>query len=225
MTLPISYPVTATQISKDTIPVLTFSPNNTSELNRLSHLTNNKRRVIRIWDSTSSSPLINHKSEYHSGFTATDNTFHNVREDDFEKEYAEMYEDRTWTRDPTLMRQVVDHVLKNGNTPTPWITTTGNYRYAIFDIARRLALAPTREVHMSVITLSPDSSGIHAYTFDVLKTYELYVREYYDGDVMAESLRVAKALRKVQGSFQRVWFGRIFSSCIEYDSVWTADVS
>ncbi|OCF42042.1 hypothetical protein I317_04128 [Kwoniella heveanensis CBS 569] len=133
----------------------------------LDHGLSNATLVLRITDDTSVSPLTP------IGFTATSTRFRPAPSNTAWKRFHQPLRGNTsWTRDPSKLQQLVDHVTGGWKGYTPgrgrnnveadadngdiigsdWISTSVDLEWCLFEISRRLTVLPRYKVQLSVIT-------------------------------------------------------------------------
>jgi hypothetical protein len=225
------------------IPTRTFPNASSVEYRRLAERARKGEVVFRIWDDTSRSSLVNTHNHNKNGFTAVNKRFLGMTKFRYTELFAGLYAASYWLEDVDTLVGMMKHLssfevsLSTGATPnaaqqvqgllasTSWISTTACLQWSIFEIARRLAGNPASTVRLTVIRTN--NREIRTTVSERLMKYEKD-RHRADMDSDDEGINMAELVRlRKQASLSKeeVWVGRIFGASIEYDTVWTVNVS
>lgn len=139
-----------------------------------------------------------------------------------------------------MQQMLIDHLLgsrsvacASGLAPstdemTCWISTTRSLDWAIWDIARRLAnyrlpvkFAVIRQDHLGVAAANRKQADRDEVRLDAFRLLERMEEDITDP---AEKKRVEEAKRRTKQSQETLYYGRVFSSSIEANLLWTIEV-
>ncbi len=173
-------------------------------------------QLLRVWDETSVSPRTS------SGFTAT-----NFNRTMTNKRWSQKYQDRedTTIEDGDSRDEVVRHVTGKWGWSTyaydsDYISTTGRFDWAIWEIVRRLKEVRRDEVYLAVIDrynfYSPNYRGCKTFWVDAVD--KIKEGKVYNGSQEEEALRFARASNEI------LYFGRIFDKDVLANTTWTEKV-
>lgn len=159
------------------------------------------------------------------GITALDRQFTDLNDQPisastFRKKFNDLY----WCK-TDLHGTVEDHILGGWypssyifRNPSKWISTTGDIRWAIWEIARRLINTKAQDARLTVIRkqmeYSPSYKGARMIGVDPEEV------------LRARGLDSShRAVRYSQASSEILWYGRIFPKDIFETTIWNATVS
>ncbi|ORX35707.1 hypothetical protein BD324DRAFT_631337 [Kockovaella imperatae] len=169
-----------------------------------------RRIVLRVHDHTSLS-----RYEAEEGFIAEQDRFDNLSKTQFHKRYGHLRYDYEWKRSSSICEYMVDHIfggwddwsLFGRDGPSPWISTTIDFDWAIYEIARRLTVLNRGSVRLSVIDLQNS------------KRRRVGVRP--DSYIPEDTYDESTALSFARASSEILFYGKIFDEDIPAIMVWT----
>jgi hypothetical protein len=192
--------------------------------------------VLRVHDDTSISPLTS------SGFIANDPRFEG-RASRREWDLTQRQFVGGGLRDrPNLIRSIPVHITSgwasrqydpfvsfvpdNETPPSSWISSTGSFEWAIWEIARRLTKFPDRdEVSLSVIRTArhypPGYRAPRGYAIWAEPAMWHYIERKLWDSSDEDYPTVIRATRFAKASQELLWYGRIFASDVIQTSTWT----
>ena len=194
--------------------------------------------VFRVWDTTSASPLIFTGDPDTSGFRASNPNLGSLSPQAFRNAFARLKRSPDWV-DGVFMRQtIIDHVLsrwKSGTTDSPsmpddlscWISTTRSLRWAIWEIARRLAIDPSKTIYLAVIHRRQPAEHQMDLSLAVsphytLGRYEESLRGIDSDQRIGQDIR--SAIKRAEDSYESLYYGRIFHSSTKANFPFTVEV-
>lgn len=201
----------------------------------LSKGTTRQQLVLRVHDNTSVSPLTA------SGFVATDPRS-DGRVSRREWDVARQRLVGPGLRDrPNLIRSIPVHITSGWakgydpvesavpdpetTPPSSWISSTGSFEWAVWEIARRLKVFSDRdEVSLSVIRTPknhpPGYRGPRGFAVRAEPTIAYHLKRHDIWD-SSDYPTVIRAVNFSKASEELLWYGRIFARDVIQTSTWT----
>ena len=218
--------------------------------------------VFRIYDSSSVSPPIWTGFGHTSGFSCPSQNLAGLTPAAYRVPHAEKRGSVEWAEGPYLAQTVVDHILgrwrqtslnltaleyQDADIPedekSPWISTSKNLSWSIWEIARRLTIQLDKAnknrrspegivVHMSLIKHHSGTVGLNDPRRDYLEAHVDASSPIGNAlrcgpGVLSKSIRNSYelALREAKRCKEILYYGRIFVESIDSDTDWTPEVS
>lgn len=203
------------------------------------------RYEFRVWDAKSGSPLVWTGDPDTSGFHCRNANLGSLSPLAFVKALGDLGRDESWFGGPWVRDSIHDHVLarytpqdlpnerkREPDEMSCWISTTRSFRWALWEIARRMALSPSMTVHLTTLDRYPYiSKDGEVGTRDFALRIEPHRTIVINNEACMEREHVARqgdfalAFRKARDSHESLYYGRIFLSSVKRDYIWTVDVS
>ncbi|RXK39600.1 hypothetical protein M231_03102 [Tremella mesenterica] len=176
--------------------------------------------VLRIFDLSSVSPLLN------DGFTATDEEFkHSISGTTWKREFQHLHSDDDWLNQEDTIKGMVNHINGGweyyGNAePSPWVSTTANFEWAIWEIVRRLDKDMTKSVKLSVINrydcYSSYYHGVKAIHTNASEIIQAFLERPYNYGMYDHE----RALKFSKTASEVLFYGKIFRKDIVETTRW-----
>jgi hypothetical protein len=194
--------------------------------------------VFRIHDKTSAAPLVWTGDLSTSGFSSPNRNLSLLTSATYRQALWHNYR-KDWANDSYKLQSMIDHILcfhpfkqdlgyKAAMAPdelSPWVSTTNRLDRGIYECARRLASGAADLVRMAVIRRPQQ----HERNSPLTRAYPLYAlpHVYLKRIDTSESIQraiIRRAAEKAIDWHESLYYGRIFSTLVEADLVWTKDV-
>ncbi|WWD17078.1 hypothetical protein CI109_101515 [Kwoniella shandongensis] len=188
-------------------------------------LVRNHHYLIRLSDESSITPLLE------NGFTASDDEFDRpISGPNWKRNYHNKRGDTKWVYRKDNLKDIVAHVAGGwagyGNgSASKWISTSADFHWAIWEIARRIKVLGRDEVFMSVIQRRERYSRRYKGTKDIHFEATPLLGRHLDGlSHSSDDIEsVNKAIAVAGRSAEVLYYGRIFGKDIIETTAWTRD--
>ena len=182
--------------------------------------------ALKFTDETRITPL------EHDGFTASHPGIpHPTTARVFKDKLQPLGDDPGWLEAPSTIKSVIHHVsngwsgysIRNGS---PWISTTGSFEWAVWEIVRRLDVMKRNAVYLTVVSRQEGHSrnyqGVRHITLDAAEAID----EYCDLNCRGGRHGVdhKRAHDFATSSQEMLFYGRIFRKDIVDTTTWDNEV-
>lgn len=215
---------------------MTTSKSSPTELyQRLINDSRKHRILFRVHDSTSASPLTWTGEHSTSGFSSLNPNLQHLTPTAYMSAFGRLT-GYSWLLGPYSRDLLVRHIFESPGSGimesdelSPWISTTLDFDWAVWEVARRLAKEEVGEVKMAIIRqahLGAEADDEKQRNGDEIRIDPLRILGQYLEQPLdrTERQHVLEAKRRAVTSSEVLFYGRIFSSSIESDLIFTREV-